>query len=72
MMQGDLREALRRWLAADAEVLDGLSDQDLAELHAAIASARKRQARALAAATDEAMRQLPALVRASVARIVGR
>ena len=71
-MQGDLREALRRWLAADAGVLDGLSDQDLAELHAALAAARKRQARALAAATDEAMRQLPALVRASVARIVGR
>ncbi|GAB3435293.1 hypothetical protein [Actinophytocola sediminis] len=71
-MRGDLQDALRRWLAADAGVLDGLSERDLAELQDALLTARRRQARALAAATDEAMRQMPTLVRASIARFVGR
>ncbi|HEX2130114.1 MAG TPA: hypothetical protein VHH15_01045 [Actinophytocola sp.] len=71
-MRGDVRDALRRWLGSDAGVLDALSDQELAELHDALVAARRNQARALAAATDEAMRQMPALVRASVGRIVGR
>jgi len=63
---------LRRWLGTDAGLLDSLSERDLSELHDALRTARGRQARALAAATDEAMRQMPALVRASIARIVGR
>lgn len=71
-MRGNLREALRRWLDADAGLLDGLSDSDLTQLHDALVVARRRQARALAAATDEAMRQMPALVRGTIARIVGR
>ncbi|MCT2583476.1 hypothetical protein [Actinophytocola gossypii] len=71
-MRGDVRDALKRWLGPDAGVLDALSDQELAELHDALSAARRHQARALAAATDEAMRQLPPLVRASVGRIVGR
>lgn len=71
-MQGDSRDALRHWLAADAGLLDPLSEHDLERLHAALVAARRRQARALAAATDEAMRQMPALVRGSIAKIVGR
>jgi hypothetical protein len=43
-----------------------LSEQDLAELHAALETARKRQAAALAAATDEALRQMPAPLRGSI------
>lgn len=72
MMRGDLREVLRRRLGADAGLLDSLSERDLTELHDALRAARRRQSRALATATDEAMRQMPALVRASVARFVGR
>jgi hypothetical protein len=71
-MQGDSRDALRHWLAADAGVLDALSEQDLARLHSALVAARTRQARALDSATEEAMRQMPALLRGSIAKIVGR
>ena len=70
-MRGEVRDVLRRWLGADARVLDALSDEELASLHVALVSARKRQAAALAAASEEALRQMPALLRARFGEIVG-
>jgi len=70
-MRSNVRDALRRWLGADSGVVDGLSDQELTQLHSALVSARQRQARALASASDEALRQMPALLRTSVGKIVG-
>ena len=54
----------------DALLLHGLSDQELMELHNAVEAARRRQAEALAAASDQALRQLPALLRRSVSKIL--
>jgi hypothetical protein len=52
-------------------VVDALSDEELGELHAALVAARKRQAAALAAASAEALRQMPAPLRARFGEIVG-
>lgn len=71
-MRGDVRDALRRWLRDDARVVEALSDHELEQLHTALVAARKNQARALAAASDEALRQMPALLRTTVGKIVGR
>lgn len=71
-MRSDVREVLGRWLGEDARVVNPLSDQELEQLHDALVTARKNQAKALAAASDEAMRQLPALARTSIGRILGR
>ncbi|HEV8556284.1 MAG TPA: hypothetical protein VGR06_07805 [Actinophytocola sp.] len=70
-MRGEMREVLERWLGADARVVDALSDEELGELHAALVAARKRQAAALAAASAEALRQMPAPLRARFGEIVG-
>lgn len=59
-------------MGADACILDRLSDQELAQLHGALVTARTNQAKALAAASDEALRQMPALVRAGLGKILGR
>ncbi|HEY0449972.1 hypothetical protein [Actinophytocola sp.] len=67
-----MRDVLRRWLGEDARVVDGLSDQELDQLRDALVAARKRQARALAIASDEAFRQMPALLRGAVGKILGR
>ena len=71
-MRSHVREALSRWLGEDARVVNPLSDQELELLHDALVTARKSQAKALAEASDEAMRQLPALARTSIGRILGR
>jgi hypothetical protein len=71
-MRSDVREKLGRWLGEDARVVNPLSEQELEQLHDALVTARKNQARALAAASDEAMRQLPALARTGIGRILGR
>lgn len=71
-MRSDVREALGRWLGEDARAVNPLSDQELEQLHDALMTARKNQAKALAEASDEAMRQLPALARTSIGRILGR
>lgn len=71
-MRSDVRDVLRRRLGADAPVLDLLSDGELAELADVLAGARRAQARALAQASDEAMRQMPALLRVTVGRILER
>ncbi|OLF08234.1 hypothetical protein [Actinophytocola xanthii] len=69
-MTGDARELVRGWLGEDAHELDALSDADVVELHGALVAARRHQGRALAAATDEALRQMPAVLRGTVRRIV--
>lgn len=71
-MHGNLREVLKQWLGEDTRALDVLSESQLQDLHDALTAARKRQARALAAASDEALRQMPALVRVSVGKILRR
>ncbi len=71
-MRSDVREKLGRWLGEDARVVNPLSEQELEQLHDALVTARKNQAKALAAASDEAMRQLPALARTAIGRILGR
>ncbi|MPZ82581.1 MAG: hypothetical protein GEV28_20135 [Actinophytocola sp.] len=71
-MRSDVPDLLRRWLGEDARIVDALSDQELEELHSALVAARKSQARALASASDEALRQMPALVRGGVGKILGR
>jgi hypothetical protein len=71
-MRSEVREVLRPWLGEDLAVVDRLSDDELAELHRVLEAARASQARALAAASDEALRQMPAPVRRAVGTIVGR
>jgi hypothetical protein len=48
-----------------------LSDEALDELSDALTAAREQQARALAAASDEALRQMPPMVRGTVSRLLG-
>ena len=71
-MRSDVRVVLRHWLGADVRAVEGLSDDALEELQTALVEARKRQARALAAASDEALRQMPPVVRRTVSRFLGR
>lgn len=67
-----MRDELLRWLGDDARIVAALSDQELAELRAVLTAARKGQAAALAAATKEALRQMPAVFRGGVTEIVER
>lgn len=67
-----MRDVLSFWLGTDARIVDALSDQELAELRAALVAARKRQADALAAASEEALRQMPAVLRSEISTILGR
>jgi predicted DNA-binding transcriptional regulator YafY len=53
------------------EALRELSDDELADLAAALTAARHRQAAALAEAGDRALSHIPRLLRAPVKRIVG-
>ncbi|GAB1513486.1 hypothetical protein [Actinophytocola sp. KF-1] len=71
-MRSDVRVVLRHWLGADVRAVEGLSDDALEELRSALVEARTRQARALAAASDEALRQMPPVVRRTVSRLLGR
>lgn len=71
-MRGEVLDTLRRWLMDDVRVVEGLSDQDLEALHTALTTARRRQARALQAASDEALRQMPTLLRNTIGKMVGR
>jgi hypothetical protein len=48
-----------------------LADEELADLAAAVADARHRQAAALAEAGDRALSHIPRLLRGPVKRIVG-
>ncbi|HEV2779005.1 MAG TPA: hypothetical protein VGX25_06340 [Actinophytocola sp.] len=71
-MRSDEREVLRAWLGGDARALDVLSDRELAELHDALVAAKKRQARALAAASEAALAQMPASLRGSIGKLLER
>jgi hypothetical protein len=71
-MRGDVREVLTHWLGADVRAVEGLSDDALEELRGALVAARERQAAALAAASDEALRQMPPVLRGTVSRMLGR
>jgi hypothetical protein len=71
-MRSDVRDVLKRWLGEDARAVDLLSDEELEQLHTALEAARRNQARALAEASDEAMAQMPALLRGSVRKLLGR
>lgn len=70
-MRGDVREVLTQWLGADVRAVEGLSDDAASDLSDALVAARKRQARALRAASDEALRQMPPVLRSTVSRILG-
>jgi hypothetical protein len=70
-MRGDVREVLTHWLGADVRAVEDLSDEALEELRAVLERARERQAAVLRAATDEALRQMPPVLRGTVSRILG-
>jgi hypothetical protein len=70
-MRGDVREVLAHWLGEDLRAVEGLSDEALEELRDAFVAARERQAAALKAASDEALRQMPPVLRGTVSRILG-
>ena len=61
-MSDALRAELRKRLG-DFDLLDQLSDADVAALHALIQDARRQQRDALAAAQQHALRFVPALLR---------
>jgi hypothetical protein len=70
-MRGDVREVLTHWLGADVRVVEDLPEDALEQLRDALVAARKRQSAALRAASDEAFRQMPPVLRGTVARILG-
>ncbi|MBB4905447.1 hypothetical protein [Actinophytocola algeriensis] len=70
-MRSDVRVVLRHWLGADVRAVEGLSEEALDELSDVLTAAREQQARALAAASDEALRQMPPMVRGTVSRLLG-
>lgn len=71
-MRGDVREVLTHWLGADVRMVEGLSDEALVELRDTLVAARERQAAAIQGASDEALRQMPPVLRGTVSRILGR
>lgn len=70
-MRSKLQNELTSWLGEDLTLLDTLADDELARLHDAFETARHAQAASLAKASDEALRQMPAAVRRTVARALG-
>lgn len=52
--------------------MEPLSDEELTGLHDVLAAARANQARAIAAASAEALQQMPAPLRAGVGKLLGR
>jgi hypothetical protein len=71
-MRGDVREVLTHWLGADVRAVEELSDDALEELRGALVAARERQAASLTTASDEALRQMPPVLRGTVSRMLGR
>ncbi|MFL6121068.1 hypothetical protein [Actinophytocola sp.] len=70
-MRGDVREVLTHWLGDDVRAVEGLSDDALAQLRDTLVTARRRQSAALRSASDEALRQMPPVLRGTVSRILG-
>lgn len=71
-MRGDVREVLTHWLGADVRAVEELPDEALEELRDALVAAKERQAAVIRAASDEALRQMPPVLRGTVSRILGR
>ena len=71
-MRGDVREVLTHWLGADVRAVEDLPDEALEELRAVLVGAKERQAAVIRAASDEALRQMPPMLRGTVSRILGR
>ncbi len=55
-----------------ADLLDGLSDDDIDALAAAVSAAAAREAAAAAASFDPALHVVPRLLRPAVKRVLGR
>lgn len=70
-MREDLRERLRCWLGRDVRALDELSDVEVEQLHAVFVDERNRQAEALRASAEQALRQIPAFLRRTIDKIMG-
>jgi len=64
-----LRAELRQRLG-DIDLLDQLSDADLARLHALVQDARRQQRDALATAQQHALRFVPALLRKPLLKLL--
>jgi hypothetical protein len=71
-MRSDVRDKLRAFLGDDLTLVEALPDEELARLSTALEAARRGQARALAAASEEAVRQMPAPLRGTIGKILGR
>ena len=71
-MRSDVRDKLRAWLGDDLTFVEVLPDEELTRLCTALEAAKRGQARALAVASDEAVRQLPAPLRGTLGKILGR
>jgi|tagenome__1003787_1003787.scaffolds.fasta_scaffold19878608_2 hypothetical protein len=71
-MRSDVRDKLRAFLGDDLTLVEALPDEELARLCTALEAARRGQARALAAASEEAVRQMPAPLRGTIGKILGR
>jgi hypothetical protein len=71
-MRSDVRDKLRAFLGDDLTLVEPLSDAELTRLCTALEAARRGQARALAAASEEAVRQMPAPLRGTIGKILGR
>jgi hypothetical protein len=71
-MRSDVRDKLRAFLGDDLTLVEALPDAELARLCTALETARRGQARALAAASEEAVRQMPAPLRGTIGKILGR
>jgi hypothetical protein len=67
---GDAREALRRRLGPDLDVLDQLDEPESAQLLSLIDAARVTQRAALDSALDEVVGKLPRLVRLPARKIM--
>ena len=68
-MSDEIRADLRKRLG-DLDLLDALSDADLAALHALIDEARRQQRQALAEAQQHALRFVPALLRKPLLKLL--
>jgi hypothetical protein len=68
-MTDEIRAGLRQRLG-DMDLLDTLTDADLAALHALIEDARRQQRQALAEAQRHALRFVPALLRKPLLKLL--
>jgi len=71
-MRSDVRDKLQAFLGDDLTLVEALPDEGLTRLCTALETAWRGQARALAAASDEAVQQMPAPLRGTIGKILGR